>query len=193
MKAIVKHIIFFVSAVLISPMTLMNIVLSSLFDKDQVLSSCSQFLSLLPSKLGVYLRAGFYRFALTYCSPDAVVSFLVLFSQKDTEISEGVYIGPQCNIGRCRIEKNTLLGSGVHIMSGKGQHNFSDLTRPIKEQGGKFQKVRIGQNCWIGNGAMIMANIGANCIVGAGSVVLNDIPDNSIVAGNPARVIKYRV
>ncbi|QHJ11289.1 Maltose O-acetyltransferase [Paraglaciecola mesophila] len=192
MKAIVKHIIFFVSAVLISPMTLMNIVLSSLFDKDQVLSSFSQFLSLLPSKLGVYLRAGFYRFALTYCSPDAVVSFLVLFSQKDTEISEGVYIGPQCNIGRCRIEKNTLLGSGVHIMSGKEQHNFSDLTRPIKEQGGTFQKVRIGQNCWIGNGAMIMANIGANCIVGAGSVVLNDIPDNSIVAGNPARVIKPR-
>lgn len=193
MKAIAKHIIFFVSAVLISPMTLMNIVLSSLFDKDQVLSSFSQFLSLLPSKLGVYLRAGFYRFALTYCSPDAVVSFLVLFSQKDTEISEGVYIGPQCNIGRCRIEKNTLLGSGVHIMSGKEQHNFSDLTRPIKEQGGTFQKVRIGQNCWIGNGAMIMANIGANCIVGAGSVVLNDIPDNSIVAGNPARVIKPRV
>lgn len=192
MKAIVKHIIFFVSAVLISPMTLMNIVLSSLFDKDQVLSSFSQFLSLLPSKLGVYLRAGFYRFALTYCSPDAVVSFLVLFSQKDTEISEGVYIGPQCNIGRCRIEKNTLLGSGVHVMSGKEQHNFSDLTRPIKEQGGTFQKVRIGQNCWIGNGAMIMANIGANCIVGAGSVVLNDIPDNSIVAGNPARVIKPR-
>ena len=77
-------------------------------------------------------------------------------------------------------------------MSGKEQHNFSDLERPIKEQGGRFQKVRIGQNCWIGNGAMIMANIGANCIVGAGSVVSNDIPDNSIVAGNPARVIKSR-
>ncbi|MEI8648935.1 acyltransferase [Paraglaciecola sp. Hal342] len=170
----------------------MYILLGSLFNNDGLLTSFSQFLSLLPGKPGVYLRAGFYRFTLTRCSPDAVISFLVLLSQKDTEIAEGVYIGPQSNIGRCRIEKNSLLGSGVHVMSGKEQHNFSDLTRPIKEQGGTFHKVRIGQNCWIGNGAMIMANIGANCIVGAGSVVSSDIPDNSIVAGNPARVIKSR-
>lgn len=192
MKSALKHILFFTSAVVVSPLSVLCILLSSLFNNDGVLTSFSQFLSLLPSKLGVYLRAGFYRFTLTRCSPDAVISFLVLLSQKDTEIAEGVYIGPQSNIGRCCIGKNALLGSGVHVMSGKEQHNFNDLERPIKEQGGRFQKVRIGQNCWIGNGAMIMANIGANCIVGAGSVVSNDIPDNSIVAGNPARVIKSR-
>ena len=77
-------------------------------------------------------------------------------------------------------------------MSGKGQHDFSDLDVPIKEQGGTFEKIVIGQNCWVGNGAMIMANIGANCVVGAGSVVIDDIPENAIVAGNPARVIKVR-
>tara|TARA_R110001599_G_scaffold74164_3_gene204753 strand:+ start:22993 stop:23574 length:582 start_codon:yes stop_codon:yes gene_type:complete len=192
MKRVLKHIVFILAAVLIFPVTAMCIFMGFLFSQDQVLTSCSQFLSLLPGKSGVYLRAGFYRFTLTRCSPDAVISFLVLFSHKDTEIAEGVYIGPQSNIGRSCIEKNVLLGSSVHIMSGKSQHNFSDLERPIKDQGGTFQKISIGQNCWIGNGAMIMANIGANCIVGAGSVVSQDIPDNSIVAGNPARIIKSR-
>jgi acetyltransferase-like isoleucine patch superfamily enzyme len=78
-------------------------------------------------------------------------------------------------------------------MSGKGQHNFDNLDVPIKDQGGVFEKITIGENCWLGNGAMIMANIGDGCIVGAGSVVTNDMPANSIVAGNPAKVIKNRL
>ena len=77
-------------------------------------------------------------------------------------------------------------------MSGKGQHNFSDLDKPIKEQGGTFEKIVIGQNCWVGNGAMIMANVGSDCIVGAGSLVTHDIPPRSIIAGNPAKVIGTR-
>ena len=34
--------------------------------------------------------------------------------------------------------------------------------------------------------------IGNNVIIGAGSVVTKSIPDNAIVAGNPAKIIKYR-
>lgn len=36
-------------------------------------------------------------------------------------------------------------------------------------------------------------NIGNNVIIGAGAVVTKDIPDNAIVAGNPAKIIKYRI
>ncbi|MFT2090385.1 acyltransferase [Paraglaciecola sp. 2405UD69-4] len=187
-----KTILFSLSALLISPITLVYFVLTLVLNKDSVLTSFSQLLSLIPGKLGVYLRAGFYRFTFTHCHPNAVISFMVLFSQADTEIAEGVYLGPQCNIGRCSIGKNTLIGSAVNIMSGKGQHNFSDLDTPIKDQGGVFEKVSIGENCWLGNGAMIMANIGKGCVIGAGSVVINDIPDYAIVAGNPAKVIKGR-
>lgn len=193
MKEVLKPILFVLCALVIAPITLLYFVFTLVLNKDSVLTTCSQLLSLLPGKLGVYLRGGFYRFTFTHCSPDAVISFMVLFSQTDTEIAEGVYLGVQCNIGRCSIGKNTLLGSGVHIMSGKGQHNFDDLNVPIKDQGGVFEKISIGENCWIGNGSMVMANIGDGCIVGAGSVVINDIPAHSIIAGNPAKVLKNRL
>ncbi len=190
MRVLVKQVIFSIAAIVISPITLLYLLLSTMLKGDALLSSFSQFLCLIPGKLGVYLRAGFYRFVFSSCAPNAVISFLVLFSQRDTEIESGVYIGPQCNIGKCKIEKDVLLGSGVHIMSGKNQHNFNDLTKPIKDQGGTFEKVIIGSGSWLGNNSLIMANIGKHCIVAAGAVVINEVEDYTIVAGNPAKVIK---
>ena len=63
---------------------------------------------------------------------------------------------------------------------------------PIKQQGGTFHKVTIGSNCWIGNGAIVMADIGDGSIVAAGSVVTEPVPKKAIVGGNPARLIKQR-
>jgi acetyltransferase-like isoleucine patch superfamily enzyme len=192
MKALLKHIIFSLAALIIAPLTVLYFLLSLLCKSDALFASFAQLLSLIPGKTGSFLRTGFYRFTMKSCSPDAVVSFASLFSQKDTCISSGVYIGPQCNIGKCNIEKDVLIGSGVHILSGKNQHNFDDLTIPIKDQGGTFEKVTIGSGSWVGNGSLIMANIGEHCVVAAGSVVINDVDDYSIVAGNPAKVIKKR-
>lgn len=190
MKSIIKQMLFTLVAILMLPFTLSYLLLASAVNKDSLLAGYSQLLSLLPGKLGVYLRAGFYRFVFTQCSPDAVISFAVLFSQRDTEIEGGVYVGPQCNIGKCKIGSNTLLGSGVHIMSGKGQHNFDDPTTPIKDQGGVFNKVEIGENCWLGNGALVMANVGKGSVVAAGAVVVDDVPERVVVGGNPAKILK---
>ena len=74
----------------------------------------------------------------------------------------------------------------------KHQHNFDDPDTPIKQQGGTFHKVTIGSNCWIGNGAIVMADIGDGSIVAAGSVVTEPVPKKAIVGGNPARLIKQR-
>ena len=52
----------------------------------------------------------------------------------------------------------------------------------------------VGEDCWIGGGAIICpgVTIGDRCVIGAGSVVTKDIPDDSIAVGNPARVIRRR-
>lgn len=192
MRIFAKQILFTLAALLIAPVTIVYLTLSQVVSKNFLITGFSQALSLLPGKTGNYLRAGFYRFALTHCSPDATISFGTLFSQQDTEIEAGVYIGPQCNIGKCKIGANTLIGSGVHIMSGKGQHNFDDLSTPIKDQGGQLEKVEIGANCWLGNCALVMANIAEDSVIGAGSVVVHNLPKLSIAAGNPAKVIQVR-
>lgn len=50
----------------------------------------------------------------------------------------------------------------------------------------------IGDNCYIGAGAIIMEPvvIGTNVTIAAGAVVVKDIPDNAVVAGNPAKIIR---
>ncbi|MBC7421851.1 MAG: sugar O-acetyltransferase [Ferruginibacter sp.] len=50
----------------------------------------------------------------------------------------------------------------------------------------------IGDNVWIGGGAIICAGvtIGSNTTIGAGSVVVKDIPANVVAAGNPCKIIK---
>ena len=58
----------------------------------------------------------------------------------------------------------------------------------------KNRRVVIGNDVWIGHGATILPSvrIGNGAVVGAGAVVTKDVPDYSIVAGNPARVLRYR-
>jgi len=160
--------------------------------KKSMFIGISQFISIFPGKTGSYFRNSFFNRTMTHCSNNGVIYFGTLFSDPDTEINDNVYIGPQCNIGKSIIGKNTLIASGVHILSGKNQHDFSDINVPIQQQGGEYKKISIGEDCWIGNTAVIMANIGDKAIVAAGSIVVNDIPEYAIVAGNPAKVIKMR-
>ncbi len=74
-------------------------------------------------------------------------------------------------------------------------HKFEDLGRPIVEQGMEDRAVRIGSDVWIGTRVIVLpgVTIGDQAIVGAGAVVTKDVPNRAIVAGNPARLIRYRM
>lgn len=52
--------------------------------------------------------------------------------------------------------------------------------------------VRIGKNCWLGAGVIVLpgVTIGDNCVIGAGSVVTKSIPDGVVAVGNPCRVLR---
>lgn len=63
----------------------------------------------------------------------------------------------------------------------------------LREKAYQFNiPVKIGKNCWIGAGAVILpgVEIGDNTVIGAGSVVTKNIPADSVAVGNPCRVIR---
>ena len=68
--------------------------------------------------------------------------------------------------------------------------NFKEY--PIKFS--KTNTIKIGNDVWIGDDVTLLPNIniGDGVCIGAGSIVTKDVPDYAIVAGNPARIIKYR-
>ncbi|MCU4675543.1 acyltransferase [Catenovulum sp. 2E275] len=191
MKLFIKKLYLFITFLFVLPLIILFRLAPTTL-KNSLFFSFSQLLSLFPGQTGSYIRVSFYHSAMSFCARDTRIHFATIFSQPDTEINCRVYIGPQCNIGSCIIGADSLIASGVHILSGKNQHNFSDLNTPIQQQGGHYQKIKIGQDCWVGNGAIIMADIGDKCIVAAGSVVTKKVPDFSIVAGNPAKIIRSR-
>jgi len=164
MKNSIKKIASIICMVLVVPFYILYKLMSLVIRTEQPFCGMSQAFSLIPCLAGEYLRREFYKLALEKCSDDCCISFGTIFSHPDAEISKGVYIGAYCTIGSVSLGENTLLGSNVDIISGKRQHAFEDLEIPIKDQTGRFEKIYIGSDSWIGNGAIIMADIGRNAL-----------------------------
>jgi acetyltransferase-like isoleucine patch superfamily enzyme len=185
MKVLLKHCLHFVCLVILSPLSL----LYHLTRSEDLFVGQGQCLSLIPGKLGSYLRVAYYRLTLKSCSSHGYIGFGTFFAHPDCEMGRGYYLGAYCIIGKARIGDHVTIGSGVHILSGKHQHGFAEIGKPIQDQKGKFVKIGIGENCWIGNKAVIMADLGRQTIVGAGSVVTAPTEDFVILGGNPAKII----
>jgi acetyltransferase-like isoleucine patch superfamily enzyme len=180
------------AAVVTSPLWLLAWLETVLTGGEGVFKSCSEFLSLFPGKLGIFLRRGFYGMCLESFATDCSLGFGTLLAHPQVRIGTGVYIGDRCTLGKVVIENDVAIGSNVDVLSGRRQHHFGQLEVPILKQGRTFERIRIGRNAWIGNSAVVMADVGDESIIGAGSVVVHPIPARSIAAGNPAIVKKTR-
>ncbi|RYX84928.1 sugar O-acetyltransferase [bacterium] len=92
------------------------------------------------------------------------------------------------DVAEVRIGKNALLAPNVQIYT--AHHPLDVETRISMLELGS--PVTIGDNVWIGGGAIILpgVTIGDNSVIGAGSVVTRDVPPNVVAAGNPCRVIR---
>lgn len=115
--------------------------------------------------------------------------------ESGAEIHEGCVLGNKVGIGpNCMIDPQTIfegytmMGPDVHIYTenhlyNEGTHSFS---------GTEIKPVTIGEEVWIGYGAIILpgVNIGSHTIIGAGSVVTKDVPSGILAAGNPCVVKK---
>ena len=93
------------------------------------------------------------------------------------------------DVSPIRIGKHCLLGPRVQIYTVN-----HPLDPRLRRNGvyGQSKDVTIGDDAWIGGGAIICPGVtlGNNVIVGAGSVVTKSFGDNVVIAGNPARIIK---
>jgi virginiamycin A acetyltransferase len=158
---------------------------SLLMGRQKAFPGWSQAFALLPGLWGIYLRRAFHRLVLPRCDADACLSFGTIFSHPTAEVGRTVYVGPYCCLGDVTLEDDVLIGSQVSIMNGGAQHGIERLDIPVREQPGKWPRVIIGQDTWIGDRAVVMADVGKHCVI-------NAIPDYGIAVGVPARVVRYR-
>jgi virginiamycin A acetyltransferase len=190
MKLIVKKICYAIALALAFPLAVSELLARKLFSKDVWFVAHGEALSLLPGKVGYFIRNGYYRIALRRCPMGCLLSFGTYFTHSEAELGNAVYVGTRCLIGTATIGDDVLLADHVQVLSGGRQHMPTDPTARLQDHEQIFSRVRIGRNTWIGSGAIIMADIGEHCIIGAGSVVTKAISDFSVAAGNPARVIR---
>lgn len=156
----------------------------------------AKYLPISNSKIKVgqkQIRAFCGKLMLEKCGKNVNIQKGAVFS---THVALGDYSGIGINArikGKCTIGKHVMMGPDCTIYT--RNHNFSDITKPMMEQGYAEEKeVIIGDDVWIGGNVTILpgVKIGSHSIIGACSVVTKDVPEYAIVAGNPAQIKKYR-
>lgn len=106
------------------------------------------------------------------------------------ELGERVFFNFNCvvlDVCPVRIGSFTQFGPGVQILT--PLHPLDAAERRQREYG---KPITIGEDVWVGGGALILAGvtIGARTVIGAGSVVTRDIPEGVVAVGNPCRVLR---
>lgn len=121
-----------------------------------------------------------------YIEPDFRVDY-----GYNIHLGENFYANFNCvflDVSPIHIGDNCMLAPNVHIYT--ATHPINAEERITGLEYGK--PVIIGDNAWIGGGAIINPGItiGDNVVVASGAVVTKDVPSNVIVGGNPAKIIK---
>lgn len=159
-------------------------------DRDELFHLWGEALALVPGLPGRFLRRGFYYLTLRKCSLSCDIGFMSSFNDRRSEVGRGVYVGFGVGLGLVTMGDGCLLGSRVSIINGGQQHALGPDGRLTPFDRTRACRVHLGEQTWIGEGAIIMADVGPRCIVGAGSVVTRPVPEGFIVAGNPIRMIR---
>lgn len=135
-----------------------------------------------------------------------------MLKQMFAEIGEGCYIEPplHSNFGGHHVHfgkwvyanYNLTLVDDTHIYV--GDHTMfgpnvvlatagHPINAELRSKGLQYNMpIRIGRNCWLGAGVIVMpgVTIGDNVVIGAGSIVTKDIPSDVVAVGNPCKVLR---
>ncbi|PZR40049.1 MAG: hypothetical protein DI538_05165 [Azospira oryzae] len=123
---------------------------------------------------------------------DKIEGCVVIGDRAKIHIEESVSFG-----GNVTLFANAPIEIGKHTMIGLNSvlhtstHNYNNHPMWIERID---RPIRIGIHVWIGANVIICPGVIVMdfAVIGAGSVVVANVPERAIVAGNPARIIKFR-
>jgi chloramphenicol O-acetyltransferase type B len=109
--------------------------------------------------------------------------------------SANLHIGKYCSIA----EEVLIFPGGNHRPDWVTTYPFSGIdawpaAHQIKGHPSTRGDIVIGNDVWLGYGSLILSGvtIGDGAVIGARAVVTKSVPPYAIVAGNPARLLRYR-
>lgn len=150
----------------------------------------------LPGFAGIAIRSAFFRLLFAKLDGFAFIyqgAYLDhtqnITAGRSLAVNTGAFISARAPLS---FGSGVLVGPNVVIVTSNHRYDMPD--RPISEQGHELGAITIGDDCWIGANAVILAgvNVAEGTIVSAGSVVTRDTEPYTIVAGSPAQRIGER-
>jgi acetyltransferase-like isoleucine patch superfamily enzyme len=110
------------------------------------------------------------------------------------KVGRGTFIGESVVIrgqGGVTIGEHVLIAPQAKILA--VNHNYTDVTQPVMDQGITGRGIVIDDGAWIGAGAAILdgVRVGKGAVIGANAVVTKDIPPYTVAVGVPAKVVQY--
>ncbi len=112
---------------------------------------------------------------------------------KGLKMGNNSAIGDYAHIGATggvEIGNDVIMGSYISFHS--ENHNFTDVSKLIREQGVNSVGIKLGNNIWVGAKVTFLDGvvIGDNCVVAAGALVKGEFPANCVIGGVPAKILK---
>lgn len=181
-------------------------------DIEKKIHSGEMYLPMDDEILKIQLKALDRLYDFNQTRPSELEKRQELLREMFAQIGEDCYIEPpfhsnwggmHCHFGKkVYANFNLTLVDDTHIYVGDYTMFGPNVTvataghpllPELRKEGYQYNAaVKIGKNCWLGAGAIVLPgiSIGDNVIVGAGSVVTKDLPDNVIAVGNPAKILR---
>ena len=178
------------------------------------------FFSLLPGKIGRWIRRYYFGLRLNKSGPRLSIGRFVEFSSPQNisfgneiyivdgavlraddgiiivgdklAVNGNVRIVADCG-GKIIIGNSVMIGPNTVIRA--SNHQLKDAAKDIWLQGQTGGTITIGDDVWIAANVVILAGVrvGSHSVIAAGAVVTKDVPEYSVIGGVPAKLIRKRI